>query len=143
MSTAAYDLGMNAWLAACRSLLRGRGAAPCRGRRGPGRTSVVALLLLVVLGAKRFLVDVTVPRATAPSTLADPAMATAGACTAAEAFLLDALVRLSVALQRGNALVLQRGMQQLRMEQSALLTGPWSIEECEADGLAPVPVQLN
>jgi hypothetical protein len=36
--------------------------------------------LLVVLGARRFLVDLTVPRVTAPS---DPAMATAGACTAA------------------------------------------------------------
>jgi Tfp pilus assembly protein PilN len=35
--------------------------------------------LLVVLCAKRYLVDVTVPRATAPSTMTDPAMATAGA----------------------------------------------------------------
>ncbi len=39
--------------------------------------------LLIVLGAKRFLVDVTVPRATAPSTLADPAMAVAGTCIGA------------------------------------------------------------
>jgi len=127
--------------------------------------------LLVILGAKRFLVDVTIPRATAPSTLADSAMATAGTCTAAaekakrakyealckhrgltlvpfaieshggvgaaaraflhklasaicelttQSFLLDALIRRSVALQRGNALVLRRGMQQLRVEQSAL-----------------------
>jgi hypothetical protein len=37
--------------------------------------------------------------------------------------VLDALIRLSVELQRGNALVLQRGMQQLRVEQSALAGG--------------------
>ena len=28
--------------------------------------------MLVILGAKQFLMDVTVPRATAPSTMADP-----------------------------------------------------------------------
>jgi len=33
------------------------------------------------------------------------------------AWLADACVRLSVALQRGNALILQAGMQQLRVEQ--------------------------
>ena len=128
----------------------------------------------MILGAKRFLLDVTVPRATAPSTLADPAMSSAGACTAdkekrkrikyealckhrgmtlvpfavesyggvgpaaraflhklasasseltAEAFLIDALISLSVELQRGNAHVLQSGMQQLRVEQSAMAGG--------------------
>jgi hypothetical protein len=137
--------------------------------------------LLVILGAKRFLVDVTIPRATAPSTMVDPAMATAGACTAAaekrkrskyealckhrgmelvpfaveshggvgsaarkflhqlasagceltaEAFLTDALIRLSVELQRGNAFVLQSGMQQLRVEQSALAGGDKPIGGC-------------
>jgi hypothetical protein len=50
-------------------------------------------------------------------------LASAGCEVTAESFLLDALIRLSVALQRGNALVLQRGMQQLRVEQSAL-AGP-------------------
>ncbi len=41
--------------------------------------------------------------------MADPAMATTGT---AQAFLIDALIRFSVELQRGNAHVLQRGMQQ-------------------------------
>jgi hypothetical protein len=134
--------------------------------------------LLVILGAKRFLIDVTVPRATAPSTMANPAMATAGACTAdaekdkrikyealckhrgielipfaveshggvgtaaraflnklasasceltAGAFLIDAHIRISVQLQRGNAQVLQRGMQQLRLEQSVMAGGDKAI----------------
>lgn len=136
--------------------------------------------LLIVLGPKRFLVDVTVPRATAPSTMADPTMTTAGACTVtaekdkrnkyeelckargltlvpfaveshggvgpaarkflhqlaaagceltAEAFVLDALLRISVQLQRGNALVLKQGMQQLRVEQSLLASGDLPIGE--------------
>jgi hypothetical protein len=50
-------------------------------------------------------------------------LASAGCEVTAESFLLDALIRLSVVLQRGNALVLHRGMQQLRVEQSAL-AGP-------------------
>ena len=141
--------------------------------------------LLVILGAKRFLIDVTVPRATAPSTMANPAMATAGACTAdaekdkrvkyealckhrglelipfaleshggvgpaaraflnklasascdltAEAFLIDAHIRISVQLQRGNAAVFQRGMQQLRLEQSLMAGGDKAI-----GGGAPQP----
>ena len=50
-------------------------------------------------------------------------LASAGCELTAEAFLIDALIRLSVELQRGNALVLQRGMQQLRLEQSVLAGG--------------------
>ena len=50
-------------------------------------------------------------------------LASAGCELSAEAFLVDALIRLSVELQRGNALVLQRGMQQLRVEQSLLAGG--------------------
>ena len=50
-------------------------------------------------------------------------LASAGCELTAEAFLTDALIRISVELQRGNALVLQDGMQQLRVEQSALAGG--------------------
>jgi hypothetical protein len=124
--------------------------------------------LLIVLGSKQLLVDVTIPRATAPSTMANPALQRPGACVAAaektkqngyavlckqrgmtlvpfavesyggvgpaarklltqlagqsgehtaSSFLTDALTRISVELQRGNALILQRGMQQLRVDQ--------------------------
>src|SRR4051812_28689454 len=55
-------------------------------------------------------------------------LASAGCGLTAQAFVVDALIRISVALQRGNALVLHRGMQQLRVEQSMLL----------ADGDAPL-----
>jgi len=131
--------------------------------------------LLVVHGAKRILVDVTVPRATAPTNLSRSAAGQRpGGCVAtaeqhkrdkyeepckqrgmtfvpfavesygglgpaarkllttlaglsgertARAFLLDAMARVSVTLQRGNALVLQRGMQQLRMDQLGRLGG--------------------
>ena len=48
-------------------------------------------------------------------------LASAGCEVSAEAFLIDALIRISVELQRGNALVLQRGMHQLRLEQSVLV----------------------
>ena len=41
----------------------------------------------------------------------------------AQAFLTDAYVRLSETLQRGNALVLQRGMQQLRVDQLQMAGG--------------------
>ena len=131
--------------------------------------------LLVVHGAKRILVDVTAPRATAPTNLSSSAAGQRpGGCVAtaeqhkrdkyeepckqrgmtfvpfavesyggmgpaarkllttlaglsgertARAFLLDAMARVSVTLQRGNALVLQRGMQQLRMDQLGRLGG--------------------
>ena len=42
-------------------------------------------------------------------------LASVGCELTAEAFLTDALIRISVELQRGNALVLQDGMQQLRV----------------------------
>lgn len=41
----------------------------------------------------------------------------------AQDFLSDALTRISVALQRGNALILQQGMQQLRRDQLSLCGG--------------------
>ena len=50
-------------------------------------------------------------------------LASAGCELTAEAFLTDALIRISVEWQRGNAFVLQDGMQQLRVEQSALAGG--------------------
>jgi len=50
-------------------------------------------------------------------------LASAGCELTAEAFLIDAFIRISVELQRGNAHVLQRGMQQLRLEQSVLAGG--------------------
>jgi hypothetical protein len=50
-------------------------------------------------------------------------LASAGSELTAQAFLIDAFIRLSVELQRGNAHVLQRGMQHLRLEQSMLAAG--------------------
>ena len=130
--------------------------------------------LLITIGAKQLLVDVTVPRATAPTALKNAALRRPGDCAAvaeqdktdmydalcqqrrlefvpfaieshggvgpaarrlllqlasrsceltAQAFLADAFTRLSVALQRGNALVLTRGMEQLRDSQFGLAGG--------------------
>jgi hypothetical protein len=135
--------------------------------------------LLIVLGAKRLLVDVTVRRATATTNMQDAASSRPGHTVAiaekkkrrkyeelckarhmtfvpfavesyggigpaarklltqlaeesgevtAQAFLTDAFVRLSVTLQRGNALVLQQGMQQLRIDQLQLAGGDGPID---------------
>src|SRR5687768_3831028 len=54
-------------------------------------------------------------------------LASASCELTAEAFLIDAHIRISVQLQRGNAAVSQRGMQQLRREQSVMAGGDKAI----------------
>ena len=62
-------------------------------------------------------------------------LASASCELTAEAFLIDAHIRISVQLQRGNAAVFQRGMQQLRLEQSVMAGGDKPI----GGGAAPHP----